>query len=31
MPEGVEFLKSGRVWDKQVAAIGEDRKDNTED
>jgi len=31
MPERVEFAKSGRVRDKQVAAIGEDRKDGTED
>ena len=31
MPEGVEFPKSGRVRDKQVAAIVEDRKDGTED
>jgi len=31
MPEGVEFPKSGRVRDKQVTAIGENRKDGTKD
>jgi len=27
MPEQVEFLKCGCVRDKEVTAIGEDRKD----
>ena len=27
MLERVEFLKCACVWDKEVAAIGEDRKD----
>jgi len=31
MPERVEFLKSGLVHNKKVAAIGEDWKDGAED
>jgi len=31
MPERVEFLKSGCVQNKGVAAIGENRKDGAED
>jgi len=31
MPEGVKLPKSGRVRDKEVAAIAENRKDGAED
>jgi len=31
MPERVEFLTSGCVRNKQVAAVREDRKNGTED
>jgi len=31
MPEPVEFFKSGCVRTKQVAAVGEDRKNGAED
>jgi len=31
MPERVEFLESGRVRNKKVAAVGENRKDGAED
>jgi len=31
MPEGVEFLKSSCVRNKQVTAVGKNRKDGAED
>jgi len=31
MPQQVEFLKSGCVRNKEVAAVGENRKDGSED
>jgi len=31
MPERVEFLKSGYVRNKKVAAVGEDRQDGAKD
>jgi len=31
MPEQVEFLKSGRIRNKKVTAVGENRKDGAED
>jgi len=30
MPEAVEFLESGCVWNKKVLAVGENRKDGAE-
>ena len=31
MPEQVEFPETGCVWNKQVAAVGENRKNGAED
>jgi len=31
MPQRVEFLKSGCVQNKKVAAVGENREDGAED
>jgi len=31
MPERVEFLESGYVWNKKVRAVGENWKDGAED